>query len=230
MRSSDARPIWKVTSSPESMPTRRVMVARYTEKAKKVPTVMRPSMTSQPPRRMLITSASCGRFCSSGWKRAMSFAARIFAANRVRPCCSSRSTSRSSCAKALTTRTPVTVCSTWVARSAADCWATHVAAYMERRDHTAMPTISGMNARAMTVSRGETHSMTPAVMMSWTMLPSAIGPIATRPCVALRSEIERDTICPVTIWSWLGPSRRCSRSRMRTRRVCCVSIDKRPAV
>ena len=177
-----------------------------------------------------MTSATCGRFCSSGWKRAMSFAARIFAANSVRPRRSRWSTSRSSWAKALTTRTPVTVCSTWVARSAADCCATHVAAYMERRESTATPTMSGMKASAMTVSRGETHSMTPAVMISWTTLPMAMGPIATRPCVALRSEMERETIWPVTIWSWPGPSRRWRRSRMRTRRVCWVSMDNRPAV
>ena len=89
--------------------------------------VIAPRIASKPPATTVAISAICGTAANAGWKRAVSRPTckripKSLRARAIKLVCS-----RSSWTKALTMRTPVTVSSTWLATSAACCWASHVA-------------------------------------------------------------------------------------------------------
>ena len=125
---------------------------------------------------------------------------------------------------------PLTVSSTWVDRSATACWAAHVAANKVGRDIIVSHANRGNNTTAIRVSSGEIHNITPNVMTILSTWPTISGIMATMACVKFRSEIDRDTTCPVRNRSCPGPSRRCRLRNISTRNRCCTVFDSRPAV
>ena len=73
-------------------------------------------------------------------------------------------------------------------------------------------------------------SMTIKVATSCTMRVSIIARVSSTVWYMFRSEIERETIWPVTILSCPGPSRRCSVRRILVRNQCCEVVARRPEV
>ena len=79
-RSKELMPICRRTYWLVSMDIIDVMEVRYAVNATNWPMVICPRMASMPPAMMVTTSATLGSCESTGWKRAVSFAARIFTA------------------------------------------------------------------------------------------------------------------------------------------------------
>ena len=74
------------------------------------------------------------------------------------------------------------------------------------------------------------YSITASVSTSCTVRVSIMARVSNTIWYMFKSEMERETICPVTILSWPGPSRRCSVRRISVRSQCCELDASRPAV
>ena len=74
------------------------------------------------------------------------------------------------------------------------------------------------------------HSITARVSASCTTRVRSMGRLASTMWYWFKSEMERETICPVTIVSWPGPSKRCSVRRISVRSQCWELDASRPAV
>ena len=144
----------------------------------------------------------------SGTSRAWMRMLRSWAPYSARAAASSRATSRSSAAKALTTRTPETASSTTPATSAARCWAAQVAGKTRSRMRPEATARAGSTTRAMAVSAGLRASMTTSDSTSITRLPIISGRKASSICTMRTSLPARDIACPVSSRSWAAKSSR----------------------
>ena len=81
-RSTELKPICRRTYWLVSIDSNDDIEVRYALKATKAPIVIAPLTAIRPPATIVITRAIFGNWESSGWKRAVSFAARIFTAYR----------------------------------------------------------------------------------------------------------------------------------------------------
>jgi hypothetical protein len=190
--------------------------------------VISPRSASRPPRPNTMTSPSDGSAASGGASRAVSRAARSRSPNSRSARRRSSVTSRISCPKPLTTRTPVTVSSTCWAMSAARCWADQVAGNSPWRVRVVSSTETGTMIRATTVSSGDNHNIAATEATSSTRYPVTNGTIDSSPCTCCRSLIARETTWPVRRLSCLGPSRRCTEANTARRRSCWTSSASRP--
>ncbi len=198
-------------------------------KARKVPSEREPVSASQPPKPITATCPRVGRASSVGFSRAVIRAARMRSANS-RPAARSRvATSRASCPKPLTTRTPVTVSSTCWAMSAARCWADQVAGNSPARTFVVTSTAAGSMTSATTASSGDSQNIATTDTTTMPISPALSGTIDSRPCTSCRSVMARDTTCPVRSASWRCPSSRCTAPKTSRRRSCCTLRASRPA-
>ena len=93
-----------------------------------------------------------------------------------------------------------------------------------------MTTTAGITANPTSVRGSDNMSMTPTVRKIFSTDPSVSGSIASIPWMPCKSEIDRETTCPVRTRSCAGPSRAWSDVSSRTRRSCWTSSERRPAV
>ncbi len=166
-------------------------------KARKVPSEMLPIRARYPPRASTPTCPSAVRACRPGLILAVSRTARIRFANSLRAPSRSRPSSRSSCPKPFTTRTPVTSSSTISATSAADCWAAQVAGNSTVLVALVTTTTAGTTNSAITVSSGERMSMITSDTTNSTTCPADNGTMASSDCTICRSVEARETTWPV---------------------------------
>ena len=110
------------------------------------------------------------------------------------------------------------------------CWLTHVAAYSVLRERLASQRINGSSASDIRVSDTSMRSITARVTASCTTRVSSMGRLDSTMLYWFKSEMDRETIWPVTMSSWPGPSRRCRVRRISVRSQCWELVANRPAV
>ncbi len=197
-------------------------------KARKVPSEISPCRASQPPRASTATWPSAGTAWRAGLYRLVSRATRTREANRPRARCSSAASSRCSCPKPLTTRTPATAASTTEATSAASCCACQLAGNRSWRERTAISHSAGPTTRATSVRGSDNVAISTTDTTNINALPHMFGRNCNSIWMSVTSEMARLTTCPVGSSSCPGPSRRSSAARTSLRRSYCTPSDTRP--
>ena len=95
----------------------------------------------------------------------------------------------------------MTASSTTPATSPA-CWSeSHCAGYIALRRRNDTMSSAGTASSVTIVSAGESHNITTSDITSITRLPVSIGRKLNSICTSARSELARDTSCPVGSWS-----------------------------
>ncbi len=166
-------------------------------KARKVPRLMLPRSASHPPSASMPTCPSAGTAASALVYRLVKRTARIRSENRARAAVASLASSRSSCPKPLTTRTPAVASATTAATSPACCWAAQVAGKTVRRARSPIMITSGPTASASSVSNGDNNIMITMASTNSSRFPLISGRNASRPWTTVTSELARLTTWPV---------------------------------
>ncbi len=131
----------------------------YVENARNVPGLMVPWMTRYPPSASTATWPSAGIVCIVDCNHAWMFTNRTRDWNMSCERAMSRSSSRCSCPKPFTTRTPVTSSSTTFATSPAFCCASQLAGNTDVRRRIALINSSGATKSMINASGGERTNM-----------------------------------------------------------------------
>ncbi len=182
-RSPPARACWAIAIAVATIRTGETICSRYDENARNVPREMCPFIASQPPTASTATCPTTGIDDRVGVYSAWMRTSRVRDRYRSSDAAARWRSSRRSCPKPLTTRTPVTASSTTPATSPARCWASHVAGNTALRIFSPVISSSGTIARAISVSVGERNAMTISETTSSTTLPSRIGRIDRTPSI-----------------------------------------------